>query len=102
MGTSASIWVLADFTASLQRFVQVFATIYIVLIFAWVVLSWVDLPYSRTASVVGEFLDQVCRPYLRLFRWLPTLGPFDISPYVGILVLLVAADIVDRLIGALL
>ena len=102
MGTIASIGLLFDFATSLQSFVRVFAGIYVLLILAWVVLSWVQLPYSRTFSAVQEFLDQVCRPYLGLFRWLPTLGPFDISPIVGILVLLSAAAIVSWLIGALL
>jgi len=102
MGIFASIWLLADTASGIQNFVRVFAGIYVLLIIAWVVLSWIQLPYSRTASAVQEFLDQVCRPYLNLFRRLPTLGPFDLSPLVGILVLLFAAAIVNRLIGALL
>lgn len=103
MGTSAPIVLLGDFATSLQRFVYVFVTIYILLILGWVILSWVQLPYSRTVGGVQEFLDQVCRPYLDLFRrWLPTLGPFDLSPIVAILVLLFAAAAVNRLIGALL
>ena len=102
MGTIASIGLLFDLATSLQRFVQVFVSIYILLILTWVVLSWVQLPYSPTARRAQDFLDQVCRPYLALFRRLPTLGPFDISPIVGILVLLFAAAIVNRLIGALL
>ena len=103
MGTSASIGLLFDLATSLQRFVQVFVTIHVLLILVWVVLSWVQLPYTRTIAGVQEFLDQVCRPYLDLFRrWLPTLGPFDLSPIVAILVLLFAAAVVNRLIGALL
>ena len=102
MGTSASIGLLLDLATSLQRFVYVFVTIYIFLILAWVVLSWLQLPYSRTTATVQEFLDDLCRPYLRLFRRVPTLGPFDLSPIIGILVLLFAAAIVNRLIGALL
>ena len=102
MGTYAPIGLLADAAAAAQNFVRVFAGIYVLLILAWVVLSWIQLPYSRMYDAVQEFLNQVVRPYLRLFRWLPTLGPFDLSPIVGILVLLIAADIVSRLIGAFL
>jgi len=102
MGTYAPIGLLADAAAAAQNFVRVFAGIYVLLILAWVVLSWIQLPYSRMYDTVQEFLNQVVRPYLRLFRWLPTLGPFDLSPIVGILVLLIAADIVSRLIGAFL
>jgi uncharacterized protein YggT (Ycf19 family) len=102
MGTYAPIGLLADAAAAAQNFVRVFAGIYVLLILAWVVLSWIQLPYSRMYDAVQEFLNQVVRPYLRLFRWLPTLGPFDLSPILGILVLLIAADIVSRLIGAFL
>lgn len=102
MGTTAPIGLLLDVATSLQSFVRVFVGIYILLILTWVVLSWFQLPYSRTLAAVQEFLDQVCRPYLRLFRRLPPLGPFDLSPILGILVLLFAAVIVNFVIGALL
>ena len=102
MGASASVVVLADAASSLQQFVRVFVWIYILLIFAWVILSWIQLPYSRTAAAVQQFLDEVCRPYLRLFRRIPPLGPIDLSPVIGVVVLLVAAELVNYLIGALL
>ena len=102
MGVNASVVVLADAASSLQNFVSVFVGIYILLIFAWVILSWIQLPYSRTAAAVQQFLDEVCRPYLRLFRRIPSLGPIDLSPVIGVVVLLVAAGLVNRLIEALL
>jgi len=102
MSVPASIGLLFDTASSLQSFVGVFVGIYILLIFAWVILSWVRLPYSSTIATVQKFLDDVVAPYLRLFRRLPTLGPFDLSPIVGVVVLLVAAGLVNRLIGALL
>ena len=102
MGANASVVVLADAASSLQSFVSVFVGIYILFIFAWVILSWIQLPYSRTAAAVQQFLDEVCRPYLRLFRRIPSLGPIDPSPVIGVVVLLVAAGLVNRLIEALL
>ena len=102
MGIIATNAVLADTASSLQSFVRVFAGIYILLIFIWVLLSWVRLPYSRTTAAVQEFLDGSVRPYIRLFRWLPTLGPLDLSPIVAVVVLLVAAELVNSLIGAVL
>jgi uncharacterized protein YggT (Ycf19 family) len=102
MGALAAIGVLLDTASSLQSFVSVFVGIYILLIFVYVLQSWIRVPYSRTFSAVQQFLDEVCRPYLRLFRRLPTVGPFDLSPIVGVIVLLVAAALVNRLIGALL
>ena len=103
MGAFASVAVLLDTASSLQSFVSVFVGIYILLIFAWVILSWIQLPYSRTAAAVQQFLDEVCRPYLNLFRGrIPTLGAFDLSPIVAVVVLVLAARLVMFLIGALL
>ncbi len=102
MGVLATTGVLADAETSLQSFVRVFAGIYILMILAWVLLSWVRLPYSRVTAAVQEFLDDVVRPYLRLFRWLPPLGPFNLAPIVAVFALLIAAELVSNLIGAVL
>jgi YggT family protein len=102
MGAPATTAVLLDTASSVQSFVNVFVGIYILLIFLWVILSWVRLPYSRTTATVQEFLDEVVRPYVRLFRFLPTLGPIDLSPIVAVVVLLVGAGIVNSIIGAVL
>ena len=46
-----------------------------------------------------EFLRQVCEPYLSLFRrFIPPIGPVDISPIVAILVLQIVGGIVVNLI----
>ena len=102
MGAFATTGVLLDTASSVQSFVSVFVGIYILLIFVWVLMSWIRVPYSRTTAAVQQFLDEVVRPYLRLFRRLPTLGPLDLSPIVGVVVLLVAAGLVNSVIGALL
>ena len=93
---------LADTASSLQAFVWVFAYIYVLLILVWVLLSWIRVPYSRTSAFVQESVDEVVRPYVRLFRRLPTLGPLDLSPMVAVIVLLGAATLVNSLIGAVL
>ena len=103
MGAYASFGLLADAESSLQNFVTVFVSIYILFIFAYVLLSWIRLPYSSVAATLQRFLDEVVSPYLRLFRGrIPTLGPLDLSPIVAVIVLLVAARVVNALIGALL
>ncbi|MBA3401122.1 MAG: hypothetical protein H0U05_03945, partial [Actinobacteria bacterium] len=56
MGVPASIGVLLDTASSLQSFVRVFVWIYVLLIFAWVIQSWVRLPYSTTTAAVRRFL----------------------------------------------
>jgi uncharacterized protein YggT (Ycf19 family) len=103
MGVHASLGLLADAASSLQNFVTVFTSIYILCILAYVLLSWIQLPYSSVAATLQRFLDEVVRPYLSIFRRvLPTLGPLDLSPIVAVIVLLVAAQVVNALIGALL
>jgi YggT family protein len=102
-GAYASFGLLADAASSLQSFVTVFVSIYILFIFAYVLLSWIRLPYSSVAATLQRFLDEVVSPYLRLFRGrIPTIGPLDLSPIVAVIVLLVAARVVNALIGALL
>ena len=46
------------------------------------------LPYSRGGERGHEFLRDVCEPFLRIFRrFIPPLGPLDLSPMVAIIVL---------------
>ena len=64
---------------------QVFATVYTLLIFAYILTSWVRLPYSPWLNRIQRFLHDVCEPYLRLFRRvLPSMGPLDLSPMVAV------------------
>jgi YggT family protein len=103
MGAMCVIAVLFDTASSLKNFVSVFVGIYILLIFVFVLLSWIDLPYSRTAAGVQQFLNDICRPYLNLFRGrIPMLGPLDLSPMVAVVVLILATIVVNALIGAVL
>ena len=102
MGAFAPTALLLDVASSLEQFVRVFVWIYVLMILAWVLLSWIRLPYSRATSAVQKFLDDVVRPYVRLFRFLPSLGPFDLSPIVAVICLLVAEELVVALIRALL
>jgi uncharacterized protein YggT (Ycf19 family) len=103
MGAYASLGLLADAGSALQNFVDVFVAIYILFIFGYVLLSWVQLPYSSVVAGLQRFLDEVCRPYLGLFRGrIPTLGPLDLSPIVAVAALLAARWLVNRLIEALL
>ena len=99
----ATLALLADTATSINHFIDVFIYVYILLIFAYVLLSWLQLPYSTVAATLQRFLDEVCRPYLNLFRGrIPTLGPLDLSPIVAVIVLLVAERVVNALVGRLL
>jgi len=95
----ASFGLLADAVTTVQRFVTVFIYVYILLIFVYVLLSFVRLPYSIWGNRIQRFLYDVSEPYLRLFRrFLPPLGPLDLSPLIGTIVLIAVQQIVVRLL----
>ena len=87
--------VLADAISSIQSFVNVFIGVYILLIFAYIITSWIRLPYSPWLNRIQRFLYDVCEPYLRLFRRvLPSLGPLDLSPIVAVFVLIILNQVI--------
>jgi YggT family protein len=100
--TVASFGLLADAVSTVQSFVEVFVGVYVLLIFAYVLTSWIRMPYSLWLSRIQRFLYDVCEPYLRLFRRvLPSLGPIDLSPIVGVIVLFGLDQLVVRLLDRL-
>ena len=102
MGDGLSLALLYDAIDSVQSFVNVFVYIYTLLILAYIVMSWVRLPYSPWLNRIQRFLYDVCEPYLRLFRRiLPTFGPLDLSPIVGVVVLVILGRVVNALLGRL-
>jgi len=92
---------LLDAIGSVQTFVSVFATVYSLTLIAYIITSWIRMPYSLNS--VQRFLYDVCEPYLRLWRrLLPfSVGPLDLSPIVGLLALGVAAKVVIALLELL-
>jgi YggT family protein len=94
----ATLAVLADAASATNQFIDVFIWVYILLIFVYVLTSWVPLPYSPWVRRVSDFLRDVCEPYLRIFRRvLPGLGPLDLSPIVAVLALIVVMRVIDEL-----
>jgi uncharacterized protein YggT (Ycf19 family) len=92
-----------DAVSSVQQFLHVFIYLYIFLILAYVIMSWIRLPYSPSLNRVQRFLYDVCDPYLRLFRRiLPPIGPLDLSPMVAVIALVVLDQVVvTSLLGRL-
>jgi YggT family protein len=96
---SAGSILLADAISSIQSFVSVFTGVYVLLIFAYILTSWIRLPYSPTLNRIQRFLYDVCEPYLRIFRrFLPPFGPLDLSPIVGVFTLILGARIVNAVL----
>jgi YggT family protein len=102
MADGAMLGLLYDAVDNVAGFARVFVTVYSLLILAYIITSWVRLPYSTWLNRIQRFLYDVCDPYLRLWRRiLPTFGPLDLSPVVGVaslyILLRVILSILDHL-----
>jgi len=77
---------IADFLSAL-------VLVYTLIIFAYILTQLIFSfggrpPYSRWSDAVLKFLHDVCEPYLSIFRrFIPPIGPIDISPIVAIFAL---------------
>ena len=89
---------VADYVAALFL-------VYIVLIFVRVLISWIPrMPYNPTLRRVLDFVTETTDPYLNLFRRiLPPIGGggfgLDLSPMIGIVVLVILRGVVVGLIA---
>jgi YggT family protein len=94
--------VVLDALTEVELFVNVFVGVYILAILAYILTSWIQLPYSLRP--VQRFLYDLCDPYLRLWRRLipVSAGPIDFTPMVAVIALIVADRIFDAVIQLLL
>lgn len=90
--------------AAIADYVSTLVTVYVVLIFARIVMSWfTSIPYNRVLDAVLGFVRDVTDPYLNLFRrFVPTVrvgpGALDLSPMVATFALLIVGNLVAGLI----
>jgi YggT family protein len=88
---------VADYVAALFL-------VYVILIFARIVISFVPrMPYRPWLRTVLDFITETTDPYLGFFRrFLPPIGgggfALDLSPMVGLIVLFVLEAVVVGLI----
>ncbi len=84
----------------IAEFLGALILVYTLCIVAWVVTSLVfslgvRVPYSRWSNAVLDFLRDVSEPYLRIFRrFVPRLGPIDLSPMVAIFALQIVGGLI--------
>ena len=96
--------VLATLREDVADYVQAVFYVYTLLIIAYILSSLFfafggRLPYSRWSSAVLGFLRDVCEPYLAIFRrFIPPIGPLDLSPVIGIILLNIVGGIIVSLI----
>jgi uncharacterized protein YggT (Ycf19 family) len=88
----------------IANYVSALFTVYIVLIFLYILLNLLfsfgmRTPYSRWSDAVMSFLRDVSEPYLRIFRkFIPTIGALDLSPMIAIILLFIVQQV---LVGAI-
>jgi len=88
---------IADFLATL-------ITVYTLIILAYIVINLIFAfgarpGYYRWLDAVLTFLRDVSEPYLRIFRrFIPPIGPLDLSPIVAIFALRIVGAILVNLI----
>jgi YggT family protein len=97
---------LADAISTAKDFVYYLYLVYLICILAYIITSWVPLPYNATLNRIQRFLYDVVNPYLRLFRrFIPQLNlgglGLDLSPIVAIIVLTIVHSLVQSGLSAL-
>ena len=102
MGDTASLMLLYDAVGVIQSFLEVFISVYILVILLYIITMWIRLPYSPALNRLQRFLYDVCDPYLRLFRRVvPPLGPLDLSPMLAVISLLIVQQILNAILDRL-
>jgi YggT family protein len=100
----SGVLLAASVRESIGDYVAALFFVYTALIFAYIIVGLVlsfgaRLPYNRGINAVLEFLRDVCDPYLRIFRkFVPMVGPLDLSPILAILLLQIVGSLVVALI----
>jgi len=102
--TGLATFVLAVFRDDLAGYIRAIINVYTILIIAYILSSMFfsfggRVPYARWSSAILGFLRDVCEPYLAVFRrFIPAIGPIDLSPIVAIFVLQIFGGIIARVI----
>ena len=96
---------IADTRDVIADYVGALFLVYLILIIIRVLLTWIPrLPYNRALQVSIGFVEEVTDPYLNFFRrFLPPIGgggfALDLSPILGIILLIIAQRVVVGIIG---
>jgi YggT family protein len=98
--------ILAALRNDVASFVSTLIYVYTLIILAYIVINLIFAfgarpGYYRWLDAVLTFLRDVSEPYLRIFRrFIPPIGPLDLSPIVAIFLLqIVGAIVVNAIDG---
>jgi YggT family protein len=92
--------IFADAIDTARNFLEAIYLVYLICIIAYIIASWIPLPYNTALNRIQRFLYDVVDPYLRLFRrFIPQLNlgglGLDLSPIVAIITLTIVYRLVD-------
>jgi YggT family protein len=80
------------------QLISLVANILTILIFVWVISSWILAPYHP----VREALDRIVEPLLTpIRRLIPQTGPVDFSPMILIILIILLEQVLYRLVRSL-
>jgi YggT family protein len=86
--------------STVQNFLTALVLVYTILIFVYILMSWVQLPYNVWIGRIRTFLHDTVEPYLGLFRRIiPPIGGLDLSPIVALIVLQLAYQILTSILN---
>jgi YggT family protein len=93
--------VFADAISTARNFLEAIYLVYLICIIAYIIASWIPLPYNTALNRIQRFLYDVVDPYLRLFRrFIPQLNMgglgLDLSPIVAIITLTIVYRLIDN------
>jgi uncharacterized protein YggT (Ycf19 family) len=96
--------ILAFGRADIANYLAALIDVYWIILIAYILTSIYfnfggRMPYSRWSSALLKFLRDVSEPYLSLFRrFIPPMGPLDLSPIVAIFVLFLVGNLIVGLV----
>ena len=96
--------ILALTRGDAAAYVNALFTVYIILVFLRVLMSWIPrLPENSFIQAIASFIRETTDPYLNMFRrFLPPVGggglSLDLSPIVGVFLLLIGQQVVVSLV----
>ena len=85
--------------ALIATFVNSLTIVYTIMILIYAIQSFVPLGYSSPVMTLRRFLDETVAPLLLVFRrFIPPIGPLDLSAMVVLFALWILSRIVQQLI----
>jgi YggT family protein len=97
---------LASVTTSIGGYLSALIIVYLVMLLVFLLTNMIFSfgarpPYAAWSEAILNFLRDVSMPYLSVFRrFIPRLGPIDLSAWVAILALFLLDDIIRRIFNA--